>query len=60
MTRFDPKPDVVIVGRIDAFHEEYRPRTWTHVPILALSDAVKEIQDQIVRDAQLRRLASRP
>ncbi|HMU54776.1 MAG TPA: hypothetical protein PKA61_07210 [Nitrospira sp.] len=120
VTGFDPKPDVVIAGRIDAFHEEYRPRAWTYVPIVdkrlvsrllnlkshtstgearltlfvltpdgnligsykgrsafheqfnptnevppgarlnhALSDAVKDIQDQIVRDAQLRQLASR-
>jgi len=120
VTGFDPKPDVIIAGRIDAFHEEYRQRAWTYVPILdkqlvsrllnlkshtstgeasltlfvltpdgaligtyegrstfdeqfnptnevppgarlnrALSDAVKDIQDQIVRDAQLRKLASR-
>lgn len=119
VTGFDPKPDLVVAGRIDAFHEEYRPRAWTYVPILdrqlvskllnlkshtsagearltlfiltpggdllgsyegrssfqenfnpteevppgarlnrALSDAVKDIQDQIVRDAQLRQLAS--
>jgi hypothetical protein len=117
---FDPKPDVVLAGRIDAFHEEYRPRAWTYVPIIdgkllskllnlkthtstgearltlfvmtpeggvigryegrsafhesfnptdevppgarlnrALSEAVRDIQGQIVRDAQLRQLASR-
>jgi len=120
VTAFDPKPDVVIVGRLDSFHEEYRPRAWNYVPFIykqlvseflnlkshtsngeasltlfvlapngnvigsyagrsafdeqfnptnevppgarlnrALSDAVKNIQDQIVRDAQLRQLASR-
>lgn len=30
--RFDPKPDFVLTGRINALHEHYRPQIWSHVP----------------------------
>jgi hypothetical protein len=118
VTRFDPQPDVVLSGRIDALHEHYRPQLWSYVPALqtittlfrlkshvssgeaaltlyvlkpngelvgtytgkatfretfnptksvppgarlnrALSEAVQQIRDQIVRDRQVRNVASR-
>ncbi len=118
VTRFDPQPDVILTGRINALYEHYRPQVWTYVPGLdtmtkilrlkshassgqasltlfvlrptgevlgtyrgkatfretfnptdsvppgarlnrALSEAVQQIHDQVVRDAQVRRIASR-
>jgi hypothetical protein len=118
VTRFDPHPDVILSGRINALYEHYRPLLWTYVPAIdtvtkvlrlkshissgeadltifalkpdgellgtyrgkaafretfnptkdvppgarlnrALSDAVQQIQEKIVRDAQLRKVASR-
>lgn len=118
VTRFDPQPDVVLTGRINALYEHYRPQLWSYVPGVetvttlfrlkshvssgeadltlfvlapsgellgtysgqsafreafnptkgvppgarlnrALSEAVQQIRDQIVRDAQLRNVASR-
>ncbi len=32
VTRFDPQPDLVLSGRIDALHEQTRPHLWTNVP----------------------------
>ncbi len=116
--RFDPKPDVVLAGRINALHEHYRPQIWSYVPgadtiarllnmksylssgeadltlfvlkptgeILgrysgkssfrdsfnptkevppgarlnrALSEAVQEIQKQLIEDAELRKVAAK-
>jgi len=118
VTRFDPNPDVVLAGRINALHERYRPQIWTKLPYVdtvaqmlamkthissgeadltlfvlkptgevigqyngkssfkesfnpthdvppgsrlnrALSEAVQQIQEKLVRDAHLRTLASR-
>ncbi len=121
VTRFDPNPDVVLAGRINALHERYQPQVWTKLPFLpyvgtvaqmlamkthtssgeadltlfvlkptgevigqyhgkssfkesfnpthdvppgsrlnrALSEAVQQIQEQLVRDAHLRKVASR-
>jgi hypothetical protein len=118
VTRFDPRPDVVLTARINALYEHYRPQLWSYVPGVqtvttlfrlkshvssgeaaltlfvlkpdgellgtytgkatfretfnptkgvppgarlnrALSEAVQQIRDQIVRDAQLKNVASR-
>ena len=32
ITRFDPNPDIILSGRITAFHEHYRPQTWAKIP----------------------------
>jgi hypothetical protein len=32
LTTFDPKPDLVLSGRIDKFYEHYRPKWWSLVP----------------------------
>jgi hypothetical protein len=32
VTRFDPQPDVILSGRIDALYEHYRPLVWNYVP----------------------------
>lgn len=118
VTRYDPQPDLILSGRINALHEHYRPQLWSYVPGVqtvttlfrlkshvssgeagltlyvlkpngelvgtytgkatfresfnptkgvppgarlnrALSEAVQQIRDQIVRDAQVRNVASR-
>ena len=118
ITRFDPNPDVVLTGRINALHERYRPQIWTKLPYVdtvaqilamkthissgeadltlfvlkptgevigqyngkssfkesfnpthdvppgsrlnrALSEAVQQIQEKLVRDSHLRTVASR-
>jgi hypothetical protein len=120
VTGFDPEPDVVLTGRINALHEYYRPQAWTYIPLsnihlitrmldlkshvssgeanltlfvltptgekigeyhgrstfretfnpteevppgarlnYALSEAVSDIQEQLVHDARLRKIASR-
>lgn len=32
VTRFDPKPDLILSGRITALHEHNRPQIWTNIP----------------------------
>ncbi|ALA58292.1 hypothetical protein [Nitrospira moscoviensis] len=32
VTRFDPQPDLILSGRINALHEHNRPRLWTKIP----------------------------
>lgn len=32
VTRFDPQPDVILSGRINALYEHYRPQLWSYVP----------------------------
>ena len=32
VTRFDPNPDVILSGRINALHEHYRPQIWAQIP----------------------------
>jgi hypothetical protein len=32
LTRFDPQPDLILSGRINALHEHNRPRLWTKIP----------------------------
>ncbi|GKS59657.1 hypothetical protein YTPLAS18_31840 [Nitrospira sp.] len=32
LTYFDPKPDLVLTGRLDVFHERYREHLWTYIP----------------------------
>lgn len=118
VTRFDPRPDLVLSGRINALHERNRPHVWTQVPYVgrvanllkmkthttsgqadltlfllkpngevvgsyrgqasfeesfnpteevppgarlnrALSDAVQQIQEQILQDRTVRTIASR-
>lgn len=31
ITRFHPNPDVILSGRITAFHERYRPQSWATI-----------------------------
>lgn len=120
VTAFDPDPDLILSGRINALYEHYRPQIWSQVPIpgietvtqmlrmkthvssgkvdltlfvmkpngkvvgtytgqttfretfnpttevppgarlnRALSDAVRQIQEKISHDAQLRKIALR-
>ena len=33
VTSFDPKPDLVLTGRINSLYEHYRPRIWTKLPL---------------------------
>jgi hypothetical protein len=33
VTFFDPEPDVILTGRINALHEDYRPQPWTYIPL---------------------------
>lgn len=32
VTKFDQDPDFILTGRINALHENYRPKLWTKVP----------------------------
>ena len=32
VARFDPQPDFILSGRINALHEHYRPHIWTYLP----------------------------
>jgi hypothetical protein len=32
VTRFDPQPDLILAGRINALHERTRPQIWTKIP----------------------------
>ncbi len=118
ITTFDPQPDLILTGRINALREHYRPYIWSKIPYVetvadfldmkthvssgeadltlfilrrsgelvgtyrgvssfresfnptgevppgtrlnrALSEAVQQIQDKILRDAHLRTVASR-
>jgi hypothetical protein len=118
VTRFDPQPDLVLSGRINALYEQNRPHIWANVPYVgrvanllkmkthttsgkadltlfllkpsgevvgtyrgeasfdesfnpteevppgarlnrALSDAVRQIQEQILQDRTVRTIASR-
>ena len=34
LTYFAPKPDLVMTGRLDSFHERYQPHLWTYVPFV--------------------------
>ena len=33
ITPFDPQPDLILTGRINALYEHYRPRVWTKLPL---------------------------
>jgi hypothetical protein len=118
VSRYDPDPDIIVSGRINALHEHYRPQAWTYLPYVdvmtwlfdvkthvssgkadltlyvlkangelvgtyhgsskfyesfhptkeappgarlnqALSDAVRQIHDKLLHDAQLKKIASR-
>jgi hypothetical protein len=32
LTVFDPKPDLILTGRVEQFYEHYRPKLWTYAP----------------------------
>jgi len=41
ITRFDPHPDVIVTGRINALYEQYRPQIWTYVPVPGIDAATR-------------------
>jgi len=43
VTRFDPNPDVVLTGRINALHERYQPQVWTKLPFIPYVGTVAQM-----------------